>query len=64
MMNLSTFKPLKNGIFPFPPLDGPPQRLEGTPERSERGEAAVYAGLVLERRGGLRKPAQLSPKLS
>ena len=54
MMNLSMFKPLKNGIFPFPPLDGPPQRLEGPPERSERGEAAVYAGLVLERRGGLR----------
>jgi hypothetical protein len=32
MMNLSMFKPLKNGIFPFPPLDGPPQRLEGTHE--------------------------------
>jgi hypothetical protein len=34
-MNLSMFKPLKNGIFPFPPLDGPPQRLEGT--HAERG---------------------------
>src|SRR4029077_20736220 len=31
MMNPFMFKPSKNGIFPFPPLDGPPQRLEGSP---------------------------------
>jgi hypothetical protein len=30
MMKLFMFKPLKNGIFPFPPIDGPPQTLEGT----------------------------------
>src|SRR6266704_3818411 len=29
MMNLFMFKPLKNGIFPFPPIDGSPQTLEG-----------------------------------
>jgi hypothetical protein len=29
-MNPFMFTPSKNGIFPFPPLDGPPQRLEGT----------------------------------
>jgi hypothetical protein len=28
-MNPFMFTPSKNGIFPFPPLDGPPQRLEG-----------------------------------
>jgi hypothetical protein len=37
MMNPFMFKPLKNAIFPFPPLDGPPQRLEGTPSLAERG---------------------------
>jgi len=40
MMNLVMFKFLKNGISPFPPLDGLPQTLE----RSPYGGAA-YAGL-------------------
>jgi hypothetical protein len=31
-MNPFMFTPSKNGIFPFPPLDGPPQRLERTRE--------------------------------
>ncbi len=31
-MNLFMFKPLKNGIFPFPPIDGSPQTLEGPHE--------------------------------
>ena len=51
-MNLSMFKPLKNGIFPFPPLDGPPQRLEGarlaTAVQLPDGKEAVYAGCDLE----------------
>jgi hypothetical protein len=34
MMNLVMFELSKNGISPFPPLDGPPQRLEGTVRHS------------------------------
>src|SRR6266567_5170044 len=36
MMNLFMFKPLKNGIFPFPPIDGSPQSLEGPHEVGRR----------------------------
>jgi hypothetical protein len=39
-MKLSMFEPLKSGIFPFPPIDGSPQTLEGglaEPARDKEG---------------------------
>src|SRR4029077_15211112 len=54
MMNPFMFKPLKNAIFPFPPLDGPPQRLEGTPSLAERGRRPFKPQTVLLRWRGLR----------
>jgi hypothetical protein len=37
-MNLAICRLFRKRLFPFPLLDGPPQMLEGTPERSKRGE--------------------------